>query len=90
MKKTFIVALVFGFGFAMASGCNKPEADLPPQTTGTETDSPRSNSSNPMRQRQMGRPSAGGLPPGMTSAPPNAPPGVQQQMQRMNGGLGNR
>ena len=32
----------------------------------------------------------GGLPAGMTAPPPNAPPSVQQQMQRMNGGFGNR
>jgi hypothetical protein len=32
----------------------------------------------------------GGLPAGMTAPPSNAPPGIQQQMQRMNGGFGNR
>jgi hypothetical protein len=32
----------------------------------------------------------GGIPSTYTAPPSNAPPGVQQQMQRMNGGFGNR
>jgi hypothetical protein len=93
MKTTLVALTLCGFAMVAVSGCNKPEAaPAPAPTTGASQDA--------STEGQILRPSGGrgaggtgptgGIPSTYTAPPSNAPPGIQQQMQRMNGGFGNR
>lgn len=95
MKTTLVALTLCGFALVAVSGCNKSETPAPapaPAPTASQDASTSGQILRPSGGMGAGGGSApgGGLPAGMTAPPSNAPPGVQQQMQRMNGGFGNR
>lgn len=93
MKTTLVALTLCGFALVAVSGCNKPETPAPaPAPTASQDASTSGQILRPSGGMGAGGGSApgGGLPAGMTAPPPNAPPSVQQQMQKMNGGFGSR
>jgi len=93
--KTTLVALTFcGFALVAVSGCNKPESAPAPAPAPAASTDATGQGGQILRPSGMGAGGGsapgGGLPAGMTAPPANAPSNVQQQMQRMNGGFGNR
>jgi len=95
MKTTLVALTLCSFAVVAVSGCNKPEAAAPvpaPAPTASQDASTSGQILRPSGGMGAGGGSAsgGGLPASMTAPPPNAPPSVQQQMQKMNGGFGNR
>ncbi len=95
MKTTLVALTLCSFAVVAVSGCNKPEAAAPapaPAATASQDASTSGQILRPSGGMGAGGGSApgGGLPAGMTAPPPNAPPSVQQQMQKMNGGFGSR
>ena len=95
MKTTLVALTLCSFAVVAVSGCNKPEAAVPapaPASTASQDASTSGQILRPSGGMGAGGGSApgGGLPASMTAPPPNAPPSVQQQMQKMNGGFGNR
>ena len=91
MKTTLVALTLCSLAVVAVSGCNKPEAAAPAATASQDA-STSGQILRPSGGMGAGGGSApgGGLPASMTAPPPNAPPSVQQQMQRMNGGFGNR
>lgn len=93
MKTTLVALTLCGFALVAVSGCNKPETPAPaPAPTASQDASTQGQILRPSGGMGAGGGSApgGGLPASMTAPPPNAPPSVQQQMQKMNGGFGSR
>jgi hypothetical protein len=97
MKNSLVAVAISGLVLVAVSGCNKPEAapaPAPPaaQSTDATNTSPgtQNPTNNPGGMGAGGMGGGGGIPSTYTAPPSNAPPGVQQQMQRMNGGFGNR
>ena len=95
MKTTLVALTLCGSALVAVSGCNKPETPAPapaPAPTASQDASTSGQILRPSGGMGAGGGSApgGGLPAGMTAPPPNAPPSVQQQMQKMNGGFGSR
>ena len=95
MKTTLVALTLCGFALVAVSGCNKPEAAAPaPSPAPAPSQDAAGQGGQILRPSGMGAgggsAQGGGLPAGMTAPPSNAPPGIQQQMQRMNGGFGNR
>jgi hypothetical protein len=92
MKTTLVALTLCGFALVAVSGCNKPEAAAPAPAPTTPAPDASSQGGQILRPSGAmgGGQQGGGLPASMTAPPPNAPPSVQQQMQRMNGGFGNR
>ena len=97
MKTTLVALTLCGFALVAVSGCNTPETPAPapapaPAPTASQDASASGQILRPSGGMGAGGGSApgGGLPANMTAPPPNAPPSVQQQMQKMNGGFGSR
>lgn len=92
MKTTLVALTLFSFAMVAVSGCNKPEAAAPAPAQTTAAPDASSQGGQILRPTgaMSGGQQGGGLPAGMTAPPPNAPPSVQQQMQKMNGGFGSR
>jgi len=98
MKTTLVALTLCGFALVAVSGCNKSETAAPAPAQNPSQPAVSQDASN--QSGQILRPSGmmgaggngpgGGLPAGMTAPPSNAPANIQQQMQRMNGGFGNR
>jgi len=96
MKMTLIAAAIGCFALVAVSGCNKSET-----ATSAPAPAPSASQDAGGQGGQILRPTGamgagggsgpgGGIPSTYTAPPSNAPPGIQQQMQRMNGGFGNR
>ena len=92
MKTTLVALTLCSFAMVAVSGCNKPEAAAPAPAQTTAAPDASSQGGQILRPTgaMSGGQQGGGLPAGMTAPPPNAPPSVQQQMQKMNGGFGSR
>ena len=92
MKTTLVALTLCSLAVVAVSGCNKPEAAAPAPAQTTAAPDASSQDGQILRPTgaMSGGQQGGGLPAGMTAPPPNAPPSVQQQMQKMNGGFGNR
>jgi len=96
MKTSLVALTLCGFALLAVSGCNKPDtastAPAPAQAASPDAGSQNGQILRPTGAMGAGGGSApgGGLPAGMSAPPSNAPSNIQQQMQRMNGGFGNR
>lgn len=96
MKTTLVALTLWGFALVAVSGCNKSETAAPaPAPAASASQDAGGQSGQILRPSGAmgaggGSAPGGGLPAGMTAPPSNAPSNIQQQMQRMNGGFGNR
>jgi len=95
MKTTLVALTLCGFSLVAVSGCNKSEAPAPAPAPAPAASQDASTSGQILRPTGGmgaggGSAPGGGLPAGMSAPPSNAPSNIQQQMQRMNGGFGNR
>ncbi|MFM7188664.1 MAG: hypothetical protein ACKO14_12700 [Armatimonadota bacterium] len=95
MKTSLVALTLCGVALVAVSGCNKPETAPAPAPAPAASGDAGSQSGQILRPTGAmgaggGSAPGGGLPAGMSAPPSNAPPNVQQQMQRMNGGFGNR
>jgi hypothetical protein len=93
MKTTLVALTLCSFALMAVSGCNKPEAAPAPAPAPAPTQDAAGQGGQILRPSGMGaggNSPGGGIPSTYSAPPSNAPPGVQQQMQRMNGGFGNR
>jgi hypothetical protein len=91
MKTTLVALTLCSFALMAVSGCNKPEAAPAPAPAPTQDAAGQCGQIlRPSGMGAGGNSPGGGIPSTYSAPPSNAPPGVQQQMQRMNGGFGNR